>query len=319
MSDQTVEATKDLVMTDNAEMAGKRVLVTGASGFIGAHLCARLAAAGAEVHAVSRQAPAPSGELHWHRADLADDAAVTQLVTGLRPHFIFHLASLVAGKRDVSLVLPMVRSNLLSTVNLLTAAAASPCERIVLVGSQEEPEPDDGHPVPSSPYAASKWASSAYGRMFHALFSFPVVVARIFMVYGPAQKDVSKLIPYVTLSLLRGEAPQIGDGTRPVDWIYVGDVVDGLLALAMSRGVEGKTVDLGSGTLVPISTIVRDLVALIDPAITPVFGAVPTRAMEQIRVADVARSNALLGWRPAVSRAEGLKRTAAWYAAHVPK
>ena len=85
--------------------------------------------------------------------------------------------------------------------------------------------------------------------MFSALYGLQVVTARIFMTYGPAQPDRKKLIPYVTDCLLRGEAPQLTSGERLVDWVYVDDVVDGLLAAATSPRGAGKTVDLGSGTL----------------------------------------------------------------------
>ena len=75
--------------------------------------------------------------------------------------------------------------------------------------------------------------------MFHALYKLPVVIARVFMVYGPAQQDLTKLVPYVILSILRGETPKISSGGRPVDWIYVSDVVDGFMALAERPGIDG--------------------------------------------------------------------------------
>ena len=123
----------------------------------------------------------------------------------------------------------------------------------------------------------TKWASSAYGRMFHALYRLPVVILRVFMVYGPAQRDVRKLIPMLILSLLRGETPKLMSGERQVDWIYVDDVVDGLLASAHASHVEGKTIDIGAGELMTVRSLVERLVLLMDSSITPVFGAVADR------------------------------------------
>jgi nucleoside-diphosphate-sugar epimerase len=228
----------------------------------------------------------------------------------VKPEVIFHLAGHAAGARNLELVLPTFQSNLVTTVNVLTVATEIGCHRIVLASSMEEPE----HPtdVPSSPYAASKWASSAYGRMFHALYQAPVVVARVFITYGPGEKP-TKLIHYVIRSLLQREAPKLSSGQRQVDWIYIDDVVDGLLAAAHVPAVEGCTIDVGSGNLVSIRSIVEHLVRLIDPQIEPLFGTLAERPFEQVRMADTARSYAIMGWKPATSLEEGLERTVDWY------
>jgi UDP-glucose 4-epimerase len=301
-------------MTSSSQFLGRKILVTGASGFIGSHLCRRLCGVGAEVHGTSRTTRAGNDMgIHWWQGDLADTEMVRKLLTTVRPDVIFHLASYVAGTRDVDAVMPMFQSNLANTVNLLTLATDIGCRRIVLAGSLEEPELGDPQAVPCSPYAAAKWAASAYARMFHALYRLPVVILRIFMVYGPAQHDLRKLIPYVTRSLWRGEAPKLSSGTREVDWVYVEDVVEGFLAAAQAADVEGQTIDIGSGALVPVRTVVEHLVRLINPQIEPLFNALPDRPFEQVRVADSARSHAMIGWRPETALEEGLRQTAAWY------
>lgn len=301
-------------MTSNTSLAGRRALVTGASGFIGSALCRQLSQTGMEVHGVSRtQRAATDYCARWHICRLDDIEAVRGLFKAARPDFVFHLASHVAGSRSIELVLPTFSANLASTVNLLTAATELGCERILLTGSQEEPEPDPEYGVPSSPYAAAKFAASAYGRMFHALYNTPVTILRLFMVYGPGQRDLKKLVPYVTLSLLRGEAPQLSSGVRKVDWIYVDDVVAGYLAAATAKGVEGSTIDLGSGRLDTVRTVVEELVGIIKPGVQPLFGSIPDRALEQTRTADTKSSFRRLGWRTQVNLREGLARTAEWY------
>ncbi len=221
---------------------GQRILITGASGFIGSHLCLRLCQEGADVHAVYRsRRPADLGDRRWWQADLADLEELKKIVGKVQPEVIFHLASHVKGAPGLEHVLPTFQSNLQSTVNLLTVAAEASCRRLVLTGSLAEPEVENGETFPSAPYAAAKWASSGYARMFHALYKLPVVIARVFMVYGPAQMDFTKLVPYVTLSMLQGRTPKISSGERLVDWIYVSDVVDGFLALAQASDVDGAT------------------------------------------------------------------------------
>ena len=293
---------------------GQTILITGANGFIGSHLCHRLSLGEAEVHAVYRnQRPADEGQARWWQADLSDEAAVRSLFRDIRPDVIFHLASHVKGAPNLEHVLPTFRSNLQSTVNLLTLAAEKGCQRMVITGSLAEPEPQNGELFPSAPYAAAKWASSGYARMFHALYKLPVVIARVFMVYGPAQQDLTKLIPYVTLSLLRGERPKISSGGRPVDWIYVSDVVDGFMALAETPGIDGGTFEIGSGSLVSIREIVQKLARIVDPKGHVDFGALPDRPLEPTRIAKTAETFASLGWKPKVTLEDGLERTVDWY------
>jgi UDP-glucose 4-epimerase len=291
---------------------GKRILVTGANGFIGSHLCSRLRQERAEVHAVYRsRRPTETGDGQWWQADLANLGDVKRVVDGARPEIIFHLASHVKGAPDLEHVLPTFQSNLQSTVNLLVVAAEADCPRVVLTGSLAEPEIESGERFPSAPYAAAKWASSGYGRMFHALYKLPVVIARVFMVYGPAQMDLTKLIPYVILSLLQGKTPKISSGDRLVDWIYISDVVSGLVALAQANGMDGATIEIGSGSLVSIRNIVEQLVTLIGGYAE--FGALHDRPLEPVRLAKTDATFARIGWKPRVSLEEGLERTLEWY------
>lgn len=297
--------------------SGQTVLVTGARGFIGSHLCRTLTEAGATVYALARgPRPAEAGPGQWLQGDLADLGSVRRLYASARPDTVFHLAGYVTGARELQHVLPAFSGNLLTTVNLLTVATDLGARRIVLAGSMEEPA-EEGDP-PSSPYAAAKWAAGGYARMFFALYQTPVVVARLFMTYGPGQEDRRKLIPYVTTTLLEGEAPRLSSGRREVDWIYVSDVVEGLLAVAAVPHLEGAAVDLGSGALVPIRTVVRKLVALVGAPVEPLFGALPERPLERVRAAERAATEARLGWKPVVDLDEGLRRTVEWYRSRRP-
>jgi nucleoside-diphosphate-sugar epimerase len=300
-------------MADALDYRDRRVLVTGASGFIGRRLCRRLRELGAEVEPASRK-PAPEGEeTRWHQVDLSDPSTAARLVAETSPATAFHLASQVTESRERKVVLPTFHANLASTVYLLDALAQQGCKRIVQTGSLEEPEPGDPVSTPTSPYAAAKWSAGAYARMFHQLWATPVVLARLFMVYGPAQRDLGKLVPHVVTSLLLGRDPQLGSGKRPVDWVYVDDVVEGLLRVGSTAGVEGVQVDIGSGKLVPVRSVVDQLYALIAPERQPPFGGIPDRSMEPVRVARVEETGELLGWSATVTLEDGLARTVDWY------
>jgi UDP-glucose 4-epimerase len=295
-------------------IAGNTVLVTGASGFIGAHLCKRLAECDIRLHAVSRRPQYSQGDrIRWWQADVSDPAAVRNLVKSVQPHIVFHLASHVIGARKLDAVLPTFYNNLASTIHLLTEAAEIGCRRVVLASSSEEPQLIDEMTFPRSPYAAAKWASNIYGRMFYQLFQLPVVMPRIFMTYGPDQKDEKKLVPFVLLHLLRGETPRLGSGRRLADWIYVDDVVEGLLRAATMPGIEGRTFDLGSGSLVSVREIVEQLVEITGSPVDPAFGTVPDRPFEQERPADTAFMSNELSYHPRTTLRAGLENTVSWY------
>lgn len=293
-----------------------RVLVTGAAGFIGRHLVRRLAAQGARVVGASRRAAPGSLGGEWRQVDLADRAAAAALVEDTSPDAVFHLASHVAGSRDLSMVLSTFDANLASTVYLLEALARSrPTCRVVLTGSLEEPEPGDPA-APAFPYAASKAAATGYARMFHQLYGLPVAIARVFMVYGPGPQDDKKLVPYAIRRLLAGEATQFSSGVRPVDWVYVDDVAEGLVRLAHSDAALGQRVDLGRGELFTVREVIERLYALLAPGRQPEFGSLGDRAAEQIRQADTERTRQLLGgWSPPTPLAAGLEKTVDYFRA----
>ena len=296
------------------DISKKKVLVTGASGFIGTHLCRRLRGLGCEVHGVSRtQRKSDESVSQWWKSDLLLSSEVLEVADSIKPDMVFHLSSFVTGSRGPDVVLPMFHANLVSTVNLLSAFSKVGCERFVQVGSMEEPHPDKPIPSSISPYAASKWSCSIYGRLFYSLYHLPVVIAHLFMVYGPAQMDLKKLIPYVTLSLLNNEAPKLTSGNRKVDWVYIDDVVDALIACAKVKGIEGRTVDVGSGSLTTVRKVAERLALIINTGTEIAFGALEDRAFENVRVANVEESFELLGWKAGVRIEEGLKRTVGWY------
>lgn len=290
--------------------SGSRVLVTGATGFIGSHLVRRLRRLGAEVHAVSRR-PQEGGSQIWHAVDLGDPEATAEVIRSTCPDIVFHLASAVTGIRDVKLVRPTLQSNLTSAVNVLTAVAGSET-RVVLAGSIEEP--NEAEPVPQSPYAVAKWATTGYARMFHRLWDVQVTVLRLAMVYGPDQPDTEKLLPYVTLSLLRGEKPRLSSGRRLVDWVYIDDVVDAFILAALADRAAGQAIDIGSG----VQTSIRNIVKLVQEAVggqgRPQFGAIADRPLDRPGLADTRAAAELLGWLATTPLEMGIKRTVAWYA-----
>jgi nucleoside-diphosphate-sugar epimerase len=290
-----------------------RALVTGASGFIGRALCRRLVADGVVVVGLARSPMStPLNGVSWLLGDLTQPGTATRAIADSAPDVVFHLAGAVTGSRALESVEPTLATNLLAAVSVLEAVSLARCDRVVLIGSGDEPVATD---PPCSPYAAAKWAANGYARMFHDLYATPVATVRPFMVYGPDQPDVAKLVPYTITSLLAGEAPQFSSGQRRCDWIYIDDVVEALLTVARSDSCLGRSVDVGTGTLHTVRHVGDAIRTLLGSPIELAWGALPDRAGETENVADVAATERLCGWRSEIGLDDGLRRTIDWYAA----
>ena len=200
-------------------------------------------------------------------------------------------------------------------MNVLVAATEVGCGRIILTGSLTEPAQSGHSVVPSSPYAAAKWMSTIYARMFHSLYATPCVVLTPFMTYGPSQ-DPKKLVPSVILSLLKRQAPKLSSGLWEVDWVFIEDVIDAFIAAATAPGIEGECLDIGSGTHSTVRSVVEQISSLMATETQPLFGVLPDRPMEPVRRADVELTHKRLKWRAQTPLEDGLRRTITWYAAH---
>lgn len=296
----------------------QRVLVTGASGFVGQHLCSALIALGAQVHGLARNLPA-HGETpynRWWSVDLAQADTVKRTLREVQPHFVFHLAGMVTGGQSLDLVQPMLQANLMGAVHLMLGLTSSDCQRVVLVGSSEELGTDEG--VPGSPYAASKLAGTYYAQMFWRLYGLPVVVARLFMGYGPGQAP-EKLVSYLIRSALTGENARLSSGERVCDLIYVTDIVRGLIGMASCPPLNGQIVELGTGQGVSVREVTRLIIELTGSTTPPILGALPNRLGERTQIADIEAAQRWLRWKPRWSLRDGLAATIAWHQADLKR
>jgi nucleoside-diphosphate-sugar epimerase len=298
-------------MQSMSAIKGKNILVVGANGFLGRPLTNRLAAAGATICAVCRNPPKAGAEnIFWWRADVADANRVKEIFSSFHPAVVFHLTSDSQGGRSLSLIPSSLRNDVIATVNVLHGAASADAmvERFVMAGSLEEP--DGVEPTAVSPYAAAKWATSGYGRMFRQLYGLDVRIVRPMMTFGPGQKEL-KLVPSTILSLLKDQHTKTGSGSRLVDWVYVDDVVEGLIAAACVPDLP-CAVDLGSGVLVSVADVAREIARQLGREHLLEIGD-GARREEIVRVADVDKARRLLGFTATTTLPEGIARTIAFH------
>ena len=313
----------------NDTLRGRRVLVTGAGGFIGSRLCERLVEIGAEVRALVRYTSDGEagwldrspirGEIDLKRGDLADRDSVYDAVKDRE--IVFHLGALIAIPYSYLAPESYVRTNILGTLNVLQAVRELGVARLIhtstseVYGSAQFTPMTEAHPlVGQSPYSASKIAADKLAESYHRSFGTPVVTLRPFNTFGPRQ-SARAVIPAIAVQLLAGRPVRLGD-TRPTrDFVFVDDTVDAFLRAAAMPGIEGLTVHTGGGREIAIG----DLPAMIAAAAgLPVeVEADPKRmrpaASEVERLhADASLAKERLGWTPSTTVEEGLARTVAF-------
>lgn len=292
------------------DWTGKRVLITGATGFIGGHLVRQLSDRGAQVYAGASPGTESRPGSHSLTFDVRDFEAVKVAVEEADPKVVFHLAAAGVTNPAVDPTLALM-VNTGGTLNLLEALRGGDVERIVLVGTSHEyggREATEGLD-PFSAYAASKVAAWAYGRTYWRAYGLPVVTVRLFQVYGPGQSPAA-LVPAAIRAALSGQDFPMTPGQQELDFVYVEDVVQGMAAAAEAPGVEGESLDLGTGVGSALRSIVDQIWQLTGAEGEIRAGAFPYRSGGPMRlVASAERTAELVGWRATTPLEEGLCTT----------
>ncbi|MBK8212544.1 MAG: SDR family NAD(P)-dependent oxidoreductase [Myxococcales bacterium] len=314
-------------------LAGKRVLVTGADGFIGSHLVEALVAHGAEVRAfvvynslgswgwLDTLPEATKAKLEVVAGDIRDPHVVSEAVRGVDA--VLHLAALIAIPYSYVAPASYVETNVTGTLHVLTAARTHGTARVLVTSTSEVYGTaryvpiDERHPLSGqSPYAATKIGADRLAESFHKSFGVPVVIARPFNTYGPRQSARAVLPTIVTQLLSGADEIRLGNLAPTRDLNFVTDTCRGMIALAECDAAVGEEVQIATQTEVSVGDLATRLVALIRPEARIVTEAARLRP-EASEVERLVGSNqkirALTGWSPQVELDEGLARTLAWF------
>jgi UDP-glucose 4-epimerase len=315
---------------------GRRVLVTGADGFIGSHLAERLLELGSEVRAFCFYnsngslgwldgAPRARQEMDLRLGDIRDARFVEECCRDV--DCVFHLAALIAIPFSYQAPQSFVDTNVNGTLNVLEAARRAGCRRVVhtstseVYGTPERTPITEDHPLQGqSPYSATKIAADKLCEAYHRSFGVPVVVLRPFNTYGPRQ-SMRAVLPTILVQLLAGrEEVQLGRLDPKRDLTFVSDTVDGFVRAGKVEGVEGRVIQLGTGETHSIGELFEAACRVLGVRARVVEEADrlrPDASEVLVLQSDPGRARELLGWRSEVDLEQGLRLTARWVEEHL--
>jgi len=319
---------------DTEHWSGRRVLVTGAGGFIGSHVVEHLVTRGAGVRGfvrynsrgdrgwLDRLEPSAAGEVDVFTGDFVNPEAVANALAGC--DVVFHLGALIPIPYSYRHPREFVETNVVGTLNVLEAARRAEVQRIVHIstsevyGSAQTVPISEEHPLhPQSPYAATKVGADQLALSYARSFDLPVVVARPFNTYGPRQ-SARAVIPTIVTQALTRDHVELGSTEPTRDFLYATDTAAGIARCAEVEGVVGEVFNLGTGREISIGDVVRRVLEATGKDVPVV------RADERLRpagsevdrlCASVQKARDRLGWEPSVSFEEGLRTTIDWISA----
>lgn len=315
---------------------GRKVLVTGAGGFIGSHLAERLVAEGAVVTAMIHynalgrwgwldESPSAAA-MTVVPGDLCDRDSVRRAMAGIDT--VFHLAALIGIPYSYQAPASYVRTNVEGTLNVLEAARELQARRVIhtstseVYGTARSVPIGEDHPLQGqSPYSASKIGADKMAEAYYNSFGLPVTTVRPFNTFGPRQ-SARAVIPTIITQCLSGGIVKIGNATPTRDLNFVSNTVEGFLLAALSEQATGRTINLGSGREISIGDLAILIGQLIGRPVeieTDEQRIRPGKSEVERLLADNALAAELLGWKPVVNLEEGLERTIEWFRANLKR
>jgi UDP-glucose 4-epimerase len=298
----------------------KKILITGAGGFIGRHLLRQLKTYGSQISTISRNHHNFPQEIQQNTIDLKDTHAVLECLQNCQPDHIFHLAAYKERDDSIHAFYSSVETNIIGTLNLFSAAKdVTSVQSIVTLGTAEEygnnkpPFDEKLRECPVTPYSFSKLCVSQMGELFFHLYYLPVIIVRPTLAYGPGQ-GTDMFLPSLITSLLENKPFDMTFGEQNRDFVYVADLVEAMLLASRNTNARGQIINIGSGVPTKIADIAQTIEKLIGKRGLVTLGSKSYRKNEVMDYyIDPRKAETLLGWKAKTSLKEGLNRTITYY------
>ncbi len=315
------------------ELKGKKVLVTGACGFIGSHLVERLLEENCDVRALvyynsfgnwgwlDTLEESKKREIEIVPGDIRDSFFMEKIIKGI--DIVFHLAALISIPFSYESPELYVDTNVKGTLNVLKASLKNDVQRVLITstsevyGTAKYVPIDENHPRQGqSPYSASKIAADYLAESFYRTFNLPVVIVRPFNTYGPRQ-SARAVIPTIIIQALAGfKELKLGNLYPTRDFVFVKDTVEGFIRLAKTDKAIGEEVNIATGREISIGELAKKIINMINPDIRIVSEDLrkrPKKSEVERLLGDNTKLKKLTGWIPEYSLEEGLKITIEWF------
>lgn len=307
------------------KLPSRRILVTGASGFVGANLTHYLAGLGYHPHVILRRNSNIwrirdiASRIKMHPADLENKAQVRRVVKKIRPEIIYHCAA-YGGYHFQKDLGRIISANITGTVNLLEACAGAGFRCFVNTstsseyGIKDKPMKEKDLPEPVSAYGAAKASATLLCHQFARSKGLPVVTLRLFSPYGYFE-DARRLIASVILSCMHKKAPLLSSRYSVRDFVFIDDVLRAYLkAAARIQDIAGELINIGSGRQHSVGQVVKEIINLSGSRSAPIWEAVDNPRIEpSLWVADISKARKELDWEPRFDLTSGLKKTISWF------
>jgi UDP-glucose 4-epimerase len=298
-----------------------RFLVTGGAGFLGSALANRLVAEGHAVYVLDDLSDGNAARLDQRVTFTQGDVDNVPLLWSQlqKVNCVYHLAARVSVPQSVLYPREYARVNVGGTVALMEAMRDTGVGRVVFTSSgavygnqPRQPVREDNPPHPDSPYAVSKWAAEQYIHTIGELWGLETVALRIFNAYGPRQSlptSHAPVIPrFLQQALTGGSLIVFGDGRQTRDYVYVDDVVEALVAAATAPGINRAVLNIGRGSETSVSELIDHIQRAVGRRVNVITNSQKSGGVPRL-AADISRARELLGFRPRVGLAEGLRLT----------